>query len=196
MKTNYSILSWFSVAFLLLFSISSHAQDKFSFSIKAGLGIPTQDLGNTEIKAGFGYEGVMGYQMTSLLSVYAGWSHQFFAADEQFAGLDLDFEETGYTAGLQFTYPAEVAEVQYAMSVGLLYNHIEAEDPGGEIIADSGHELGAQIEGLVAIPLSQTLYLIPFARYRMLDTDLTIDEVTTPTNLNYISIGTGIKWTF
>jgi hypothetical protein len=82
------------------------------------------------------------------------------------------------------------------MAVGILYNHIEAEGTGGDIIADSGHELGAQIEAMMAIHLSQTLFLIPYARYRVLDTDLTIDEVTTPTVLNYIGIGTGIKWTF
>ena len=188
--------SWLIIGSLFIMTSSLMAQDKFSFSIKAGVGIPTRDLGDTELKPGLGYEGVMGYQLGDNFSAYAGWSHQFFAAKENFAGLKLDFEETGYTAGIQFSYPAYGEDVHYSMGVGILYNHIEAEGTDGDIIADSGHELGAQIEAMMAIHLSETLFLIPYARYRILDTDLTIDEVTTPTVLNYIGIGTGIKWTF
>lgn len=188
--------SWLIICSLIMIQGYLQAQDKFSLSLKTGVAIPTRELGGTELKPGFGYEGVMGYQFSNSFSAYAGWSHQFFAAKEKFAGLDLDFEETGYTAGIQFSYPAYGQDVHYSMAVGILYNHIEAEGTGGDIIADSGHELGAQLEAMMAIHLSQTLFLIPYARYRILDTDLTIDEVTTPTVLNYIGVGTGIKWTF
>jgi hypothetical protein len=172
------------------------AQDKWSISIKAGMGIPTRELGHTEIQPGFGYEGVLGFQFAENFTAYAGWSQQFFPTNEKFAGLDLDFEETGYTAGIQFTYPADVHEVQYTLGAGLLYNHIEAENETGDVAGDSGHELGAQLEGMLAIPVSNTLYIIPYVRYRTLDTDITIDEVTTPTVLTYIGVGAGVKWTF
>ena len=197
MKTGIPIQSkWFLLFTVLLLGYALQAQDKWSFSIKSGMGIPTHDLGNTDIKPGFGYEGVLGFQFSNNFSAYAGWSHQLFPADDLFAGQALDFEETGYTIGIQFTYPAEAHEVHYSLSAGILYNHIEAENADGDIVGDSGHELGAQLEALIAIPLSNTLYLIPYVRYRTLDTDITIDEVTTPTVLTYIGVGTGVKWTF
>jgi hypothetical protein len=185
-----------SILGMILIHLHSQAQDKFSLSIKAGIGVPTHELGGTELKPGFGYEGTMGYQITNFVSAYAGWSQQFFAAKGSFQGLNLDFEETGYTVGIQFTYPAQPDEVHYSLAAGILYNHIEAENADGDVVADSGHELGAQFEGTIAIPISNTLYLIPFARYRTLDTDITIDDHTTATVLTYIGLGTGVKWTF
>lgn len=195
-RLPFQLMRNIAVLALILIQCYGQAQDKFSLAVKAGVGVPTHELGGTKINAGFGYEGVLGYQLTEVISAYAGWSHQFFTGKDLFQGHNLDFEETGYTVGLQFTYPAAPDEVQYSLAAGMLYNHIEAENSDGDVVADSGHEVGAQIEGSIAIPFSNTIYLIPFARYRTLDTDITIDEHTTPTVLTYIGIGTGIKWRF
>ena len=187
---------WWLFAAIFFATFQVQGQDKWSISLKAGLAVPTHDLGNTEILPGVGYEGVLGFQFAENFSAFAGWSHQFFPADDLFAGQELDFEETGYSAGIAFSYPAQADEVRYSLGAGILYHHIEAENTDGDVVADSGHELGFQVEGTIGIPLSNTLSLIPFARYRTLDTDITIDEVTTPTILSYIGVGAGVKWVF
>ena len=129
------------------------------------------------------------------LSVYAGWSWNKFGSDQSLAGSQLDFEETGYTFGLQFIHPIGGSKINYLARAGAISNHIEVEQ-GDEIIADSGHGLGWQVEGGVVVPLGEKWRLLPSVRYRSLSRDLQIETINTSVDLNYLSIGVGISRTF
>ena len=129
------------------------------------------------------------------LSVYAGWSWNKFGSDEKINGTSLDFEETGYTYGLQFIHPIGESNINLLARAGGLANHIEVEK-GDEIISDSGHGFGWQVEAGLAIPFGERWRLMPTVRYRSLGRDLEIETVTTSVDLNYISVGLGVAVTF
>ena len=65
-----------------------------------------------------------------------------------------------------------------------------------DIIIDSGHGLGWQAEAGIVIPISNKLELMPSVRYRSLSRDITIESTSTPVQLNYISVGFGLRWLF
>jgi opacity protein-like surface antigen len=110
-------------AFLLLSHVVS-AQNRISATLRPGINFPTNDLGNANIKTGYGIEGTVAYRFMPHLSIYAGWGWNHFAADKSFAGQDMDFEETGYRLGLHFIHPIESSTLSYLLGAGVIYNHI------------------------------------------------------------------------
>jgi len=188
-----------SVIFLAIAMMSvsqiTFAQDRWSFEFRPGVNFATKKLGDADLKTGFGFEGAFAYRFMQHLSVYAGWSWNKFGSDQSLAGSQLDFEETGYTFGLQFIHPIGGSKINYLARAGAISNHIEVEQ-GDEIIADSGHGLGWQVEGGVVVPLGEKWRLLPSVRYRSLSRDLQIETINTSVDLNYLSIGVGISRTF
>lgn len=79
---------------------------------------------------------------------------------------------------------------------GGTYNHIETENSDGKMINDTGHGLGWQAGAGITIPVSKRLLLIPEVRYRSLSRNITIDNTTTAADLNYVSAGAGLSWSF
>jgi opacity protein-like surface antigen len=79
---------------------------------------------------------------------------------------------------------------------GGTYNHIETENSAGDIINDTGHGLGWQLGAGVKIPLSMRVFLTPEVRYRSLSRDIKVGEVSRPVDLNYVSAGVGLSFTF
>ena len=189
---------WYVSYCLIFFFLSpaAQAQNEWSLTLKSGVHIPTEEFDAADLKTGFGLEGTLSYEVTSFLSAYAGWSWNRFAATQSFAGSDVDFEETGYTFGVQFQYPATVSRITYQVSLGGLYNHLEIEDNSGNTIADSGHGLGTQVETGIIIMLNKHFHLTPYGRYRLLPSDFELDHKTTSLDLRYISIGLGLSYIF
>src|SRR5690606_11453250 len=148
---------------------------------------------DANLKTGFGAEGVLAYRFIQHMAVYAGWSWNKFGSDQQLNGTNLDFEETGYTYGLQFVHPIGASKINYLIRVGGLANHIEVEECD-DVIADSGNGFGWQIEGGVAIPLGEKWMLMPGSRYRSLSRDIKLESVNNSVDLNYLSIGVGIAF--
>jgi hypothetical protein len=179
--------------FTLLTSTDAIGQGRWSVSLRPGINFATQDLGTTELKTGFGIEGTLGYRFMPHLGAYAGWSWNKFAAEN--TNNDLDFEETGYCFGLQFIHPIGGSGINYLLRAGGLYNHIEVENKDGDLISDSGHGLGWELEAGLAFPVGRRFQLVPGLRYRSLSRDLAFSGVSTPVELNYISVGLGLKWT-
>lgn len=171
------------------------AQDRWSFEFRPGVDFATKKLGDTDLKTGFGLEGTFAYKFMPHLAVYAGWSWNKFGSNQHVNGNTLDFEETGYTYGLQFIHPIGDSKINLLARAGGLANHIEVEN-GNDIIADSGHGFGWQIEGGLTIPLSEKWMLMPSVRYRSLNRDLTIENSTTNVDLNYLSLGLGVAVKF
>ncbi len=196
MKKNRSLFAAVIGLILILSSQNADAQKKWSFELKPGVSFPTKDLHDAKLKTGFGFEGVLAYRFMPHLAAYAGWSWNKFNADKSFAGNDVDFEETGYSFGLQFIHPFSNSNISYLIKAGGIYNHIETENSAGNIINDTGHGLGWQAGAGVSIPLGNRWNLIPEIRYRSLSRDIKIGNEKIPVNLNYVSAGLGISYSF
>lgn len=185
------------VALTLLTAFNqSIAQHKWSLEFRPGVDYATQDIADADLGIGFGFEGIIAYRFMPHLAAYAGWSWNHFAVDQSFAGPDAGFEETGYTFGFQFIHPIGESSLSYLIRLGGTYNHIEIENNDGDIIIDSGHGLGWQAEARLVIPLSEKFSLLPTVRYRSLNRDIDIENVSTSVDLNYLSVGVGLSWSF
>jgi len=180
---------------ILCISQIGMAQDRWSFELRPGVNFATKQLGEANLNTGYGIEGTFAYKFMPHLSVYAGWSWNKFGSDQKVGDTNLDYEETGYTYGLNFMYPIGDSKTNLFARVGGLANHIEAEQ-GGDVISDSGHGFGWQVEGGLAIPLGEKWILMPGIRYRSLSRDMEIESVSTAVDLNYISVGLGAALKF
>lgn len=187
-----------TIAALMLFTLfgQSYAQNKWSLEFRPGVDYATEDIADADLGLGFGAELTIAYRFMPHLAAYAGWSYNNFAVDQSFAGPDASFEETGYTFGLQFIHPIGESGLSYLVRAGGTYNHIEIENNDGDIIIDSGHGLGWQAEAGLVIPLSDKFSLLPSLRYRSLNRDIEIENVSTSVDLNYLSVGVGLSWSF
>ncbi len=187
-----------TIAALMLFTLfgQSYAQNKWSLEFRPGVDYATKDIANADLGLGFGAELTIAYRFMPHLAAYAGWSYNNFAVDQSFAGADASFEETGYTFGLQFIHPIGETGLSYLVRAGGTYNHIEIENNNGDIIIDSGHGLGWQAEVGVVIPLNDKFSLSPSVRYRSLNREITINNSNTSVDLNYLSVGISLSWSF
>jgi hypothetical protein len=195
-KINAKVMATMLLAIAMMcVSQITFAQDRWSIELRPGVNFATKKLGEANLNTGFGAEGIIAYRFMPHLSAFAGWSWNKFGSDQQMNGSTLEFEETGYSYGLQFLHPLGQSKIDFFVRAGGLANHIEVEN-GGDIIADSGHGFGWQAEGGVAIPLGEKWRLIPSVRYRSLSRELTINTVNAPVDLNYLSVGIGIARRF
>ncbi|GAB4301160.1 MAG: hypothetical protein Kow0098_29180 [Ignavibacteriaceae bacterium] len=184
------------VLFLMTVFSQSFAQNSWSLEFRPGFDYATQDIADADLGIGFGAELTIAYRFMPHLAAYVGWSYNNFAVDQSFAGNDASFEETGYTFGFQFIHPIGESSISYLVRLGGTYNHIEIENNAGDITIDSGHGLGWQAEAGLAISLSEKFSLLPSIRYRSLNRDIEINNVSTSVDLNYFSVGVGLSWSF
>jgi hypothetical protein len=75
------------------------AAQKFAVDLRAVGATSTQKLAGADLSVGLGFGMTIGYHLQPHLLAYGGWDWIHFQADQSFAGPDMDFEETGYTAG-------------------------------------------------------------------------------------------------
>ncbi|MDO9554268.1 outer membrane beta-barrel protein [Rhodonellum sp.] len=181
---------------LVLASFVSNAQNRWSVEFRPGFNLPTSDAADGDLKNGFGLEGTVAYRFLPNLSAYAGWSWNRFGSKESFAGTDLDFEETGYTYGLQFLYPLGASETSLLLRAGGLWNHVEIEDDDGNTLFDTGHGFGWQVEAGLSIPLAERFRLQPSVRYRSFSGGLEIGPFSRDLDFKYISLGLGLSYIF
>ncbi|XLS30298.1 outer membrane beta-barrel protein [Flavobacteriaceae bacterium M23B6Z8] len=187
------------IALMMTTFESALGQEKWSVEIRPKLDFPTEDLGGIDLKTGFGFELAVNYNFMEHLGAYVGWGYNTFNADDSFFAEvgDTDFDETGYTFGLQFIHPIGSSEnLSYLIRAGGIYNHIEFENDAGDITADSDHGLGWEVGAGLQIELGNHWSLRPQISYRALSRDLEIGSETIDINLNYISFGVGIVKSF
>lgn len=185
--------------FVVLMGLSHDgwSQRNLSLEIRPGVNFPMTDLNSTTpLKTGYGIEGLVSYNFISNFGIYGGWSWNKFSSDQSFAGANMDFEETGYTYGLQYFMPIGMTETRFYIRAGGLWNHIEMENSNGDIVNDTGHGFGWQVETGLSLPLSDRLVLLPNVRYRSLSRDFSTGSPSAAANLNYISVGLGIGFGF
>lgn len=171
-------------------------QDRMSVVFRPGASFATEDLPGADIGVGGSFEATFGFQFMLHLSVYAGWGWNAFKSDDSFAGDNANFEETGYTYGLQFIHPLPITKLSYMVGAGAVSNHIEVENSDGDVVASSGHGLGWQAELGLVIPVGENWRLIPGVRYRSLSRDIHYGATVMPVDLRYVSLGMGVNWTF
>lgn len=200
LKISSANRAWmFGMLFVMLtgFSHEGWSQKNWSLEFRPGANFPTSDLNNnTQLKTGFGLEGVISYNFMTQFGVYAGWSWNKFAADQSFSGSNMDFEETGYSYGIQYFIPIGTSDSRVFVRAGGLWNHIELENNDGELINDTGHGFGWQVETGISVPISERWKIQPGIRYRSLSRDFPTGSTSIEANLNYISLGLGIVYSF
>lgn len=193
MKKSMSVL----ITVILIFTVYlARAQGRFAIELRPALSFATQDLGDADLKTGFGFEGVLTYRFTNSAGAYAGWGWNRFAADQSFAGSEADFEETGYVFGVQFNPTVGAGAFGLYVRAGAIVNHIEVENKAGDIKADSGHGLGFQLGAGLDVGLGSNWQLRPGIKYQALSRDLEVENNTVPVDLTYFSFGVGIAKTF
>lgn len=181
---------------LIFIANTATAQSRVGVQLFLDGSSATQDLGDADLGAGFGFEANLTYRFLPRLSAYGGWGWQRFSAEESFAGAEADFEETGYRFGLQFMRPLGATPIDYFVRAGGIYNHIEIENSDGDITADSGHGLGWQVGAGVAVPIGAKWRLMPGLRYQSLSRDIEIGATTTDADLTYVALEIGFHRTF
>ncbi len=142
----------------LLVSWGGYAQEndsRFGIELDGGPSFSLQKWGGVDAKTGFGFEGTLHYRFYRHLGAYAGWGWNRFSSEDSFAGKKSDFEETGYVLGLQFRHSLGRSPLSYYVRAGALWDHLEIEDNGGELLDDTGHDWGYQVSAGVETPLGR-----------------------------------------
>lgn len=187
----------FLLTLLMMLTLDVNAQHRFGFQIRPGVSFPTIQREDTKLKAGVGLEFIGTYRFMPHVSLYAGWGWNRFSSDPSFAGHDMDFEETGYALGLMFLHPLpDDLPFAYFLKAGAVSNHIEIENTDGNIVADSGHGFGFQVETGLSFALSDSWRLTPGIKYQALSRDLPIDQSEYRVDLNYLSVGATLSKSF
>ncbi len=174
----------------------TRGQNNWKIEFRPSIDFALSDIADADLNTGLGFEGAVFYKFMPHLAAYAGWSWNHFSTAQSFAGHDASFEETGYAFGFQFIHPVAETGLNLLIKLGGTFNHIEIENNGGEIIIDSGHGLGWQVEAGLEITLSDRFSLLPTVRYRSKNREIQFNNATTSVDLNYISFGTGLSWSF
>ncbi len=191
MKTK-SIFA-FTIAMMLCGAIAAQETNKrFGVELNTGVSVSTSKPGNTTLNPGFGFEGLLSYDIITQFGLYGGWGYNRFGADESFAGNEMSFEETGYVLGLQFKQPLGQSPWSVFVRGAGLYNHIEIENKDGDIIGDTKHGFGFQAAAGVNYALGKNWSIAPGLKFNYLDRDVEIEGNTTKLKHNYLSLRVGI----
>ena len=173
----------------------AQAQGKLNATFRPSANFPVNDLGTTELKNGGGFGVNFSYRFMSQFSGYAGWCWDRFSP-AQSDNTVAHFEETGYRFGLQFIQPLSVeSKLNLHLGAGGVGHHIEAESEDGDIIDDSGHGLGWEVEVGLSFPISKRWQIVPDIRYHSLSREMMTGTTEESVDLNYISVGVGVSWT-
>jgi hypothetical protein len=158
---------------------------------------PQERLAGIDLKAGSGFGTTLALKVRPHLFTYAGWDWMRFRTDAVPAASRMDFIETGYTLGLRFEHPFRVgSDLAYRLELGGTSKHIEVENDVGELIADSGHEIGFESGASLVMPFGKTWRLIPTARYRSLGVGLTMNDASSKGHHRYYGIEVAVAREF
>lgn len=194
MKTKVLLTLILSV----IMSATSPAQEKdkkFAFELNGGPSVPTKEFVEG-IKIGFGFECTFHYKFLPHTGFYGGWGANWLSTEPTTAGNNMDYEETGYVLGLEFRHPIGDSGMAYYLRAGALYNHIETENAGGDILDDTKHGPGFQLAGGLEFNLGKNWSLTPGLKFNSLSRDTEVDGTTKKLDYQYISARVGIAKKF
>ncbi len=194
-KPKYSNIIIIVITMSLLLAHFAQAQDQLNVTFRPCFNDPVKNLGSTDLKNGGGFEVSFSYRFIPRLAAYAGWGRNSFNPENSDNSVD-HFQETGYRFGLLFIHPmSSESKFNILLSAGGVFNHIETENDDGDIIDDTGHGLGWEVEAALSIMLNKRWQIVPGFRYHALTRDITIGAVKESVDLNYVSLGVGVSWT-
>jgi len=204
MKNSHLLTSKLNISFILriliaaciglLSTVPLMAQSKWAVEFRPAIHFPTRQFAETNLNIGFGFDGLVSYSITPQVGLYAGWGWNMFPKDNLTPD-EQGFEETGYSFGASFKRPFNNSGINYFFKAGGIYNHIEVENDA-DIVADSGHELGWQLETGLSVPLGSGISINPAVRYRELAGNISLQGAKTGFQLHYLSLGVGIAKNF
>ncbi|MCW9037849.1 outer membrane beta-barrel protein [Altibacter sp.] len=182
---------------LLLGSNTALSQNKWSAEFRPGINFPTQEINDSELNTGFGFEVKVSYHLMPHLSAYGGWGwNQFKLEERSFGDPKIDLEETGYTFGFELTIPRGTPPISFFVNAGGVYNHFEFENNQDGTVIDSDHGMGWQVGGGMAYEFIENWFLRPELRYRSLSRDYTVANTPVESSLRYVGFGIGVAATF
>lgn len=182
-----------AISLLVLSSSAAWAQGRFAVDLSAGAAFPTEDFGDEALKTGVGVGFTGNVRVLQHLHIYAGWDYFRFTPKESV--IDQDINDTGYAFGAKFQHPVYLS-IDSWLRLGGIYNHIEVEDDAGDLIVDSGHELGWEAGAGLSIPLSERFALMPGARYRTYSATLSQGTTEVPVDVSYVAAELRLSFIF
>ena len=188
-----------AVLFFLGVLSNAYGQNNLNITFRPGANFPLNDLGTTELSHGAGgFETTIAYRFIPNLQVYGGWGSNWFSESESKDDSGLRFVETGYSFGLQFIHPmSSESKLNYMIGGGGIFNHIETENEDGDLIDDTEHGVGWQVDAGLLIPIGHhnRWQIMPTVRYHALSREVTSNGINSTLDLNYFSVGVGVIWT-
>ena len=173
----------------LILAGGAHAQLPVDIELRGGAAFPTEDAGDTQLKTGVGGGLTVNVRLLTQVAIYGGWD--WFRLNPDGADSDFDIENTGYAFGFQFQR-ALYGDMGGWARAGGIYTHAEIEDADGELVSDSGHELGWEVGGGLHVPITDRIALIPGVRYRTVSLEFD-DDATIPMDLSYLTAEIGFQ---
>jgi opacity protein-like surface antigen len=172
------------------------AQGPWGIELRGTGAIARQDQDRETAQGGFGLGATVDYFFMPHVAVYGAWDLTHFGAHENL-GTNRDLEETGYALGLRFQHPIRGSATTAGwLRAGALYNHMELENDEGDVIGDSGHELGWEAGAGLALSLENGWTVNPGLRYRSLSRDMEVAGVSVPVDLEYVALEIGFARRF
>jgi outer membrane protein W len=184
-----------SLLSLLLSASPLQAQGLWTFDVRAGASVATEQFADTDLDTGIGLEGTLSYRILPALSVYGGWDWQHRRAATTLFGAPAEVEDTGYVFGVRYIAPRRSPATPWVRA-GALYNHIEVESTDGAILVDSAHTWGWEFGGGLDLVVGEAWSLTPGVRYRRFEPTARFGGVESPVTLSYLvfDVGVGFSW--
>jgi len=184
MRLDKLNLSLYTLVICLGLSTAAEG-DSFGAELRATGAFPGMSEGNLKPDMGFGFDGTLSYSLISRMSVYGGvgW-HQFSTGN-------LYLEQSGYNIGIELSTPLPKSALKPRFRVGITYEEILLKKETGEIVENTGHGIGFEIDAAVAIDLGRTgdWRIMPGISYRSLSRDVGEEGNI---DLKYIALDLGI----
>lgn len=178
---------------------SASAQERWAFELRGGAAFPTQDMvGDLGTGNGVALGGAFAYSLMPHLGAYLGWDWMHFNPENSFAGADVDFEGTGYVAGLRFQHPvSDAVPFDVWARGGVRYDHLELENADGDLIAGTDREVGFDVGAGVAVTVAERWSVTPGVRYRAISHDVQIAPNTTEkADFRHVVVDVGVAYRF
>jgi opacity protein-like surface antigen len=181
---------------LLLAASPVHGQDRWSFEIRGGANVNSNQFAAANLKTGIGFGGALGVRILPDLSAYGGWDWQHHRARAPLFGMSAHVEDTGYAFGLRYVVPVSYRAKPWVRAGGL-YNHVEIEAAtDGVLVADSKHTLGLETGGGLEIALGNAWSLTPGLRYRRFEPTVRFGGVESSSTLSDVAFDVGMMLRF
>lgn len=193
MKTLHSSFTLAAALTLIAGGAQAQAPGRFSLEVSAGGALPTQDLGDHELKdAGLGLGLNASYRVMPHLAVYAGWDWYHFELEEGIGDF-VDVEDTGYAFGVRYDGPTLAMATPWIRAGGV-FKHVELETDENDAVRSSDHTLGWEAGVGATLNLGSRWALMPGVRYRTFSPEL--EELGGEVEHAYVTFDLGFSAAF